>query len=326
MLWALDRCLILLEKTMSPTHHHNLHHDTTGRRLLLTLLLNVIIPTVQIIGGLLANSMALISDASHNFSDSLSLFIAYITNRMSKREATLTHTFGYHRAEIIAAVVNVGLLVAASAFIVYEASRRIMTPETVSGRLVLILATVGIAGNGFSAWLLHHDAHNNLNVRSAFLHMLGDLFTSVVVAVNGLLLMFTQIYWLDPLLSIGIALFILKNCWAIVKEAVNILMNATPASLDLHAVKDALEQLPEVKNVHYIHAWQISTVQTAFSCHVVLQEDQPVSNTEKLIAGIAALLASKFDIHHPVIQFETTPCGNGDLLCGMPQCGIGRAF
>ncbi len=178
-------------------------------------------PRSQIIGGLLANSMALISDASHNFSDSLSLFIAYITNRMSRREATLTHTFGYHRAEIIAAVVNVGLLVAVSAFIVYEASQRLRQPEAVSGGLVLILALVGIAGNGFSAWLLHHDAHDNLNVRGAFLHMLGDLFTSVVVAFNGLLLMFKPVYWLDPLLSIGIALFILKNCWAIVKEAVH---------------------------------------------------------------------------------------------------------
>lgn len=307
-----------------PDHHgHNHHHDTTGRRLLLTLVLNVIIPTAQIIGGLLANSMALISDASHNFSDSLSLFIAYITNRMSRREATLTHTFGYHRAEIIAAVVNVGLLVAVSAFIVYEASQRLRQPEAVSGGLVLILALVGIAGNGFSAWLLHHDAHDNLNVRGAFLHMLGDLFTSVVVAINGLLLLFKPVYWLDPLLSIGIALFILKNCWGIAKQAVHILMNATPASLDLKAVKEALEQLPAISNVHYIHAWHISTMQTAFSCHVVLQEDLPVSRTEKLRTGIAALLASRFDIHHPVIQFETTPCGNGDLLCGMPQCGIG---
>lgn len=307
-----------------PDHHHqNPPHDATGKRLLLTLVLNVIIPTVQIIGGLMANSMALISDASHNFSDSLSLFIAYITNRMSRREATLTHTFGYHRAEILAAVVNVGLLVAVSAFIVYEASLRLRTPETVSGGPVLILALVGIAGNGFSAWLLHHDAHDNLNVRGAFLHMLGDLFTSVVVAFNGLLLLFRPVYWLDPLLSIGIALFILKNCWSIVREAVHILMDATPASLDLQAVKEALEQLPAIRNVHYIHAWNISTMQTAFSCHIVLQEDQLVSRTEKLTTSIAELLASRFDIRHPVIQFETSPCGNGDLLCGMPQCSIG---
>lgn len=310
---------------MPDSHNHSHHHDITGRRLLLTLVLNIFIPVAQLIGGLFANSMALISDASHNFSDSLSLFIAYLTNRMSRREATVTHTFGYQRAEILAAVANVGLLVAASAFIIFEAGRRLLEPEIVKGQIVLILAMVGIVGNGFSAWLLHHDAHDNLNVRSAFLHMLGDLFTSVVVAGNGLLLLFKPVYWLDPLLSIGIALFILKNCWTIVKEAVHILMNATPATLDLRTVKNAIEKLPAVKNVHYIHAWHISTMQIAFSCHVVLQEDQPVSRTEKLSASIAALLASTFDIHHPVIQFETTPCGNGDLLCGMPQCGIGRS-
>lgn len=304
-------------------HHHHNAHDTTGRRLLLTLVLNVVIPTVQIIGGLMANSMALISDASHNFSDSLALFFAYIANRVSRKEATVTHTFGYQRAEILAAVVNVGLLVAASGIILYEAGLRLFTPEKVSGELVVILAVVGIVGNGFSAWLLHRDSKENLNVRGAFLHMLGDLLTSVVVALGGLLLMFKPVYWLDPVLSIAIALFILKNCWDIVKEAIRILMNATPADLDLHAVKIAIEQLPAVTNVHYIHAWHISTAQTAFSCHVVLEEDQPVSSTEKLTDSIAGLLSSRFNIQHPVIQFETSPCGSGDLLCGMPQCSRG---
>lgn len=308
---------------MSGHHHNHSSLDTTGRRLLLALVLNIVIPAVQIVGGVMANSMALISDASHNFSDSLSLFIAFLANRMSKKEATVSHTFGYHRAEILAAVANVGLLVAASGIILYEAGKRLFTPETVSGELVLILAFVGIIGNGFSAWLLHHDSKENLNVRGAFLHMLGDLLTSVVVACGGLILMFRPISWLDPVLSIAIALFILKNCWAIVKEAVLILMNATPASLDLHAVKEAIEGLPAVSNVHYIHAWHISTAQTALSCHVVLVEDQPVSSTEKLNASISALLSSRFDIRHPVIQFETSPCGSGDLLCGLPQCGNG---
>jgi len=308
---------------MAGHSHNHSYHDATGSRLLFALVLNIFIPVIQVVGGIMANSMALISDASHNFSDSLSLFIAYIANRMSRREATLTHTFGFHRAEILATVANVGLLVAASGVILYEAGQRLFTPESVSGKLVLILATVGIAGNGFSAWLLHRDSKDNLNVRGAFLHMLGDLLSSFVVALSGLLLMFKPVFWLDPLLSIGIALFIVKNCWTLVKEAVRILMNAAPASLDLHEVKEALEQLPAIKNVHYFHAWHISSNQTAFSCHVVLEEDQPVSSTEQLNVRIADLLSSRFAIEHPVIQYETTPCGEGNLLCGMPQCSVG---
>jgi len=302
-------------------HHHKPRHDTTGRKLLLTLALNIIIPVVQLIGGLVANSMALISDASHNFSDSISLFIAYVANRMSKREATFTHTFGYHRVEIIAAVANVGLLVGASIFIIYEALQRVLHPQVVSGFLVIVIAAVGIVGNGFSAWLLYQDSQKSLNVRGAFLHMLGDLLTSVVVAVNGLLLLFVPLYWLDPLLSIGIALFILKNCWTIVREAVLILMNAAPTDLNLTDIKTTIEKLPEVRNVHYLHVWNISSRDTALSCHVVVDQDKLVSETERISKNIAALLSTAFAIHHPVIQYETSPCGAGDILCELGQCG-----
>jgi cobalt-zinc-cadmium efflux system protein len=309
---------------MSPhTHNHTHEHlpDATGRRLLFTLALNLLIPSIQVVGGLMANSMALLSDAAHNFSDSISLFIAYVANRMSKKEATLTHTFGYQRVEILAAVANVGLLVGAAGFIVYEAGKRLLAPEPVAGMLVILIAGVGILGNGFSVWLLYRDSKHSLNVRGAFLHLLGDLLTSVVVAANGLLLLFWPAYWLDPLLSIGIALFILKNCWGIVREAVHILMNATPAHLDLKSIKMAIEELPEIANVHYLHVWHISSRETALSCHVVVAEDKLVSQTEIITNRIRSLLASSFSIHHPVIQFETAACGEGDLLCRLPQCG-----
>jgi len=295
--------------------------DAAGKRLLFTLALNLLIPGIQVVGGLIANSMALLSDAAHNFSDSISLFIAYVANRISKKEVTLTHTFGYQRVEILAAVANVGLLVGAAAFIVYEAGKRLLSPEPVAGMLVILVAGVGILGNGFSVWLLYRDSQHSLNVRGAFLHLLGDLLTSVVVAANGLLLLFWPIYWLDPLLSMGIALFILKNCWGIVREAVHILMNATPAHLDLQSIKKVIEELPEIANVHYLHVWHISSSETALSCHVVVAEDKLVSQTEIISNRIQSLLASSFSIHHPVIQFETAACGEGDLLCRLPRCG-----
>jgi cobalt-zinc-cadmium efflux system protein len=225
-------------------HQHYVNvEDTSGSRLLITLFLNLIIPVVQVIGGMYAHSMALISDAAHNFSDFTAVLIAYVANRIGKRGASARNTFGYRRTEILAAVINVALLLSAATFIVYEAIHRLQHPEAVIGQLVVLVAGIGVLGNGLSAWLLHKDASHNLNVKGAFLHMLGDLLTSVVVVINGIVLIFKPWYWLDPILSVLIALFILKNCWVILKEATCILMNATPNGLDIEKIKDFLERI-----------------------------------------------------------------------------------
>lgn len=298
-------------------HHHGpARQDTSGPRLLVSLALNLVIPTAQIIGGLRAGSVALISDAIHNFSDFTALLISYIAFRIGRRGASLFNTFGYRRAEIMAALMNVALLIGASGVILYHAVHRFLTPQPVNGVLVMVLAGVGVIGNGLSAWLLHRDAAHSLNVRGAFLHMLGDLLTSVAVLINGLLLMFYPWYWLDPLLSVLIVAFILKNGWSLLKESTAVLMNATPGHLDLEKVRRFLKKLPAVQDVHYLHAWQISSASTAFSCHVVVA-DQPVSRTEKVAESIRHELLHRFRIDHPVLQFETSTCGNGALLCEM---------
>ena len=299
------------------THHHHVNvEDTSGSRLLMTLGLNLIIPIVQIIGGMAAHSMALISDAAHNFSDFTAVLVAYVANRIGKRGASIHNTFGYRRTEILAALINVGLLLGAAAFIIFEAVHRLHHPETVFGQLVVIIAGVGVLGNGFSAWLLHRDAKHNLNVRGAFLHMLGDLLTSVVVVINGIVIMYKPWYWLDPALSLFIALFIAKNCWTIVKEAVSILMNATPNGLDIYRIKNFLERIPEIRGVHYLHAWNVCSKSIAFSCHVVVP-DQNLSKIDALACKIRELLLHHFGIDHPVLQFETSPCGEGSVLCEM---------
>ena len=285
-------------------------HDSSGPRLLITLVLNLIIPTAQIIGG----SVALISDAVHNFSDFTALLISYIAFRIGRKGATVFNTFGYRRAEIIAAVINVILLIGASGVILYHAIERFLHPQTVNGLIVIILAGVGVVGNGLSAWLLHKDAAHSLNVRGAFLHMVGDLLTSVAVLANGLLLLLYPWYWLDPLLSVLIVVLILKNGWGLLKEATAVLMNATPGHLDLKKVRKYLSDLPGILGVHYLHAWQVSSSSTAFSCHVVVP-DQPVSHTEKLAERIKHELLYRFQIDHPVLQFETSACGGGALLC-----------
>ncbi|PIP36977.1 MAG: hypothetical protein COX20_02910 [Desulfobacterales bacterium CG23_combo_of_CG06-09_8_20_14_all_52_9] len=313
------------KETVDDMHTGHLHgsvpEDSEGKRLLATLVLNFFIPVAQVIGGMLANSMALISDAVHNFSDFTAVLISYIAFRIGRKGATISNTFGYRRAEILAALINVFLLTGASGIILYHAFHRFLNPQTVNGLTVIILAGVGVIGNGLSALLLHRDAAHSLNVRGAFLHMLGDLFTSVAVLINGILLLFYPWYWLDPLLSIFIAVFILKNGWGLFKESTLVLMNGTPVHLRLEQVRNFLSDFPGVLGVHYLHAWQISSMSTAFSCHVVVP-DQPVSDTEALAGRIRNELLHRFQIDHPVLQFETENCGKGTLLCEMACNGI----
>ncbi len=298
-------------------HHHGpTFQDTSGSRLLATLGLNLVIPVAQIIGGIMANSVALISDAVHNFSDFTAVLISYIAFRIGRKGATVFNTFGYRRAEIMAALINVLLLTGASGFILYHAIERFLHPQAVDGFIVVILAGVGVIGNGLSAWLLHRDAANSLNIRGAFLHMVGDLLTSVVVLINGFLLMFYPWYWLDPLLSVLIVVFILKNGWGLFKESTAVLMNATPDHIDLERVQNFLTDLPGVLGAHYLHAWKVSSASTAFSCHVVVP-DQPVSRTCKLAERIKHELLHRFRIDHPVLEFETRDCGRNALLCAL---------
>ena len=296
------------------SHHHSLSVNSTGARLLITLALNFIIPVVQVIGGIAANSMALISDATHNFSDFTAILISYIALKIGKKGASLQNTFGYQRAEILAALLNVAILFGASSIIVYGAFQRLQNPEIISGGLVIWVAAVGVIGNGFSAWLLHRDAKESLNVRGAFLHLMGDMLTSVVVMLSGLILLYKPWYWLDPFLSMLIVIFIVKNCWNILKESTAILMNATPGHLDIQAVQTFLQNFPGISGVHYLHAWSLGSSGVAFSCHVVVK-DQPISQTQQLREKISHTLSQKFGINHPVLQFETSDCGSGNLFC-----------
>ena len=304
----------------SCSHHHINVEDTLESRLLITLVLNFIIPAVQVIGGLLANSVALISDAVHNFSDFTAILISYVAFKIGRKGASVKNTFGYRRAEIMAALLNVIILTGASMFIIYGAVYRIRHPAVVTGLIVVLAAGIGILGNGFSAWLLHRDSKQSLNVRSAFLHMLGDFLFSVAVLFNGLVLIFKPWYWLDPLISLVIVIFILKSCWSILKAAGGILMNATPEGLNLEEIKEFLEQMPGVCGIHYLHAWNISSSSIGFSCHVEVL-DQLISKTEKIRERIHHELFHRFGIDHPVLQFETTECGNGGILCEISSNG-----
>jgi len=307
-------CMPAESDSQSCQHHHMDIENISGARLFITLVLNLIIPIVQIIGGIFANSVALISDATHNFSDFTAVLISYIAYRIGKKGASVRNTFGYKRAEVVASLVNVMILSGASIFIIYEAFHRLYQPDVVSGMIVVAIAAIGVVGNGLSVLLLHRDSKHNLNIRSAFLHMLGDFLFSVMVVVVGLIIIFKPWFWLDPLLSLLIVLFILKNCWSIFKEATAVLMNATPKGLDVNELRNDIETISGVNGAHYLHAWRLSSKSIAFSCHVVVPE-QRVSETEKIASQIREMLFHRHGIDHPTLQFETSPCGNGSMLC-----------
>ncbi len=298
-------------------HDHlqgGLSYSQRGRRLLLVIALNVGIPVAQCVGGIYAKSTAIISDAIHNMGDVLTLVIAYLALCAARKAPTCTHTFGYKRSEIIAAFFNALVVIGASLVIVKEAVERLVYPESILGGWVVGLAVLGVVGNGLSAWLLHDDAAHNLNTRSAFLHLLGDFLTSIAVLVGGVVLLFRPWWWLDPLLSLLIVIFIVKSCWGVLRDTTRILMEAAPAGVDLSKVKEAIEGISGVRGAHYLHAWTLDPRSTAFSCHVVV-EDQPLSRLEQVRSTIQQVLFREFNINHPVLQFETVPCGSGGILC-----------
>lgn len=276
-------------------------------RLKLVLALNFVIPAAQIVGGLMANSMALVSDATHNFSDFTAVFITYLARLWGRRPASARSTFGHQRLETLAVLANVGLLMVAAGFIVWHAAGRLIAPEPVAGWLVMAAAGVGVVGNGYSTWLLKKDAGESLNLRGAFLHMLADFLTSVGVLISGLVMLYWPAYWLDPLLSVVIAFLIAKNAWDLLRQAADILLNRTPGGLDLAGVKACLEGEPEVIRAHHLHAWSISEHETAFSAHLVVT-DQPLSRVDELARRLQAALAERFGIDHATLQFETAAC------------------
>lgn len=307
---------------MSHNHNHG-HSDTSGmgKRLLFSMGLNLLIPAAQIAGGVIAGSVALISDAVHNIGDFTALLIAYAAHKAGKRGPSLRHTFGFKRMEIFATVINAVLLGASAVYIAVEALKRLANPTPVAADLVALLALVGIAGNGLSAWLLHKDSETNMNARGAFLHMVGDLMTSVAVLIGAIVMRFFSLPWIDPVLSLVIVIYIVFNCVSLLKDALHVLMNGTPEGLDLEAVKSALESLDGVEGIHYLHAWSMGDGSVALTCHVVVP-DQLISGSEILAQSIREKLFHLFGIDHPVLQFETSACGHGALLCQL-SCSTG---
>jgi cobalt-zinc-cadmium efflux system protein len=300
------------------THHHNHSHEEAswGKRLVVSMIMNLIIPAVQIYGGIISGSMALISDALHNLSDFISLIINYAALLLGRRGPTHQQTFGYKRVEIFATLVSVGLLYGTGFYIAIEAWHRFLNPQPIAGQLVIWIALLGFAGNIISALMLHAGSKINLNMKSAFLHMLSDAATSLVVAILGIVWLYKPWFWLDPVFSWLIVGMILYSGWGLLKDSILILMNATPPGIDLHDIQNSLESIDGVTEIHDLHVWNPSAENIALAVHITVP-DQMLSTVDELAEKIRHLLDEKFRIDHPILQFESNACNGGKLLCNV---------
>lgn len=283
-------------------------HEHTGRNLAITVILNGIITISQFVGGVISGSLALISDALHNLSDVISVILAYLAHRIGLRPQTQKSTFGYKRAEILAAFINALTLIAISVYLLVEAGKRFLNPKEVDYVWMLGLGILGFIANGLSVLILHRNKEENLNIRAAYLHLIGDALTSLAVVAGAVCIWLFQIYWIDPLVTLLISVYIFIHTYEILKESVGILMQFAPPEIDQLEIVSVLKNIPEIKSVHHIHLWQLADHQINFEAHLVLSENIPVADTHSITENAKRLLNSRFSITHTTFQYEYVPC------------------
>jgi cobalt-zinc-cadmium efflux system protein len=297
---------------MSHNHSHNAE-GTSEKNLFITMALNFIITIAEVIGGLLSGSLSLISDALHNFSDGIAIIITYIAMRLSKKPKTFKYTFGLKRAEIIAAIINASTLIIISFFLIKEAVVRFYNPTPITGSMMLIVASIGLIANVAGTLLLKKGSENNLNIRAAYFHLLSDAVSSLAVIIGAVFIIFYKIYWIDPLLTILISLYILKETYEIGKEALDVIMMSSPEGIELNELKDLVESITGVKNVHHIHLWKMNDNDTHFEAHIEV-EDMAVSKTIEIQKQIEHKLHDKYEINHTTLQFECDKCESKTVI------------
>ena len=291
--------------------------NTNQRRLLVALSITGLMTIVELAGGLISNSLALIGDAGHMFTDTLALGLSLFALNLTKRPANQTKTYGYYRAEILAALVNGTILVLVSGYIFYEAYHRFVEPPEVRGGLMLIVAAIGLAANVVGISVLRSAGSRNLNVKGAFLHMWSDTLSSVGVIAAGAIIFVTGRTIADPIISIIIGVLILRGAGGLVWESINILLEAVPKNLDVSRINDAVRKIKGVRDIHDVHLWAITSGMHAMSCHLLI-EDQMVSNCTQIVQEVNKTLSQEFGISHSTVQLECEECENS------PVCHIRR--
>jgi cobalt-zinc-cadmium efflux system protein len=295
-----------------PIKKDNHTHSSNQRNLMIALVSIGTVMIAEVAGGMLANSLALLSDAGHMLTDMLALGLSLLAVLFSQKPPTASKTFGFYRLEILAAFFNGMLLFFISFYIFYEAYHRLMHPEEVKGLFMLAVAAIGLLANGVGIIILWESAHTNLNVKSAFFHMVGDTVSSFGVVVGGVLIFYTGWLLVDPLISILIGLLILKGAYSLVRESVDIFLEATPRDINQEKLVVDLRKIDGVKDVHHLHLWAITSGIYAMSAHILI-DDLLVSRSAQILKKAEKLLREKYSMEHITIQFESASCGDNLL-------------
>lgn len=294
---------------MSHNHNHGIHHchhnhDAKGKNLLFSIFLNIIITASQVVGGLLSGSLSLISDALHNFSDVVSLIISYVATKLSKRKASNDKTFGYKRAEILAAFVNALSLIVVALYLVKEAVERLWDPVPIKSGIVIWMAILGIVANGLSVLLLKKDSEHNMNMKSAYIHLLTDMLASVAVLIGGLVMQYYQVFWVDGLLTFAIAIYLIFVGYDLLKGSGKILMLFTPDGINLDDIIAEVHKIKHVKKLHHIHVWYLNEEELHLEAHLDCNDNISLDQFNTVLHEIEMVLKDKFDINHINIQPE----------------------
>ncbi len=298
---------------MGHNHSHD-HGNLKGKKLGFTILLNILITIAQAIGGLISGSLALMSDALHNFSDVIALIISYIADKLTRKKFTPEQTFGYKRAEIIAALINAASLIAIALMLVKEAIVRLNNPVIIKSMPVIVLAVLSILVNGGSVLLLKKDSKDNMNIKSAYLHLFSDMISSFAVLIGGLAMHYFQLFWIDSLLSIMIAIYLVYSSFGLLIKTLKILMQFAPSGLNLVEIESSILQFPSIKNIHHIHLWQLNDKEIQFEAHIDFKEDMSLSKVSEIIEEISDLLQKKYHINHTLFQPEFGVEDQKDLI------------
>ena len=293
-------------------HGHSHAAASFGRAFAVGITLNSIFVIVEVVYGLLSHSLALVADAGHNLSDVLGLVLAWVATVLARRAATERHTYGFRRSSVLAALGNAIVLLVSVGAIVWEAIQRLRTPDTVGAQTIIWVALLGIAINAGTALMFMSGRKGDLNIRGAFVHMAADALISAGVVVAGVVIAFTNWNWLDPVVSLLLAAIIIYGTWDLLREAINLSLDAVPEGIDPTAVQEYLRRLPNVADAHHLHIWGLSTTEAALTVHLVLIDR---AQCDTLLREINATLRERFRIGHATIQFEspgTRGCENAD--------------
>ncbi len=297
---------------MSEGHSHSTT-QVSGKNMAIAIVLNIIITGGQIIGGVISGSVALLTDALHNFSDVVSLILSYFTNRLAKRKSTINQTYGFKRAEILSAFINSATLIGIAIYLIVEAVERFINPQKVNSDIVIYFAIASVIFNLISVVILHKDSKNNLNIKSAYLHLFTDVLTSIAVMIGGFLMKYYGIYRIDSILSVAIAIYLIFSSYKLLIESIKILMQFTPKEVDIQNVCDKVCVINEIKNIHHVHLWQLNDKELFFEAHIDLKKDIKITDFQDVLSNIEKVL-DEFEIHHFNIQPEFNIDDNKSII------------